>query len=192
MSTSETPTGDPHDTAIIDIMAEFTQVFAFARSRWAKFAEELHPELRAQGLMVLQTIIRREPISATELAQLLNLDKAIVSRQVSQLRDLGFVEATPSEADRRVFLLTSTKAAVRAIEDMRASSATAYHERFKEWEMADLSQLRSLLQRFNRERTVPCRADHHTENCAHHSGSCARVADPESQPALHHEGAAAQ
>ena len=31
---------------ISDIATEFAEVFAFARSRWARFAEEIHPELR--------------------------------------------------------------------------------------------------------------------------------------------------
>ena len=77
------------ESAIPEIIAEFSQVFAAAKSRWARYAEEVHPELRGPGMMILQTILRRGPITATGLGSMLDMDKAMVSRQVAKLRGLG-------------------------------------------------------------------------------------------------------
>lgn len=137
------------DEAIPEIIAEFSQVFAFARTRWARYAEEVHPELKGVGLMVLQTIIRKGPVTATGLAGLLDMDKATVSRQVAKLRSLQLVEATAAEADRRVTLLTASPAAQTAMDELHAQTAAAYRARFADWGDAELAQLRAMLHRFN-------------------------------------------
>ncbi len=140
----------PTDESVIaDIITEFAQVFAFARTRWAGYAEQVHPDLKGLSMMMLQTIKRRDAVTATELAQILHTDKAVVSRQVAKLRELGFIEATADEADRRVLRLTVTPVAEQALERMRESSSAAYHERFAGWNSEELGQLRVLLHRFN-------------------------------------------
>lgn len=137
------------DELVAGIIAEFSQVFAFARTRWSRYAEEVHPELRAVGMMILQTIIRRESITATELTQLLDMDKSVISRQVSRLRELGLIEARPDDVDRRVMRLTPSTSAEQTIESLRSKTAHAYHERFTDWNTGDLYTLNTLLHRFN-------------------------------------------
>ncbi|MBK0417647.1 MarR family transcriptional regulator [Leucobacter sp. CSA1] len=140
----------PEEEAISDIIAEFSQVFAFARTRWTRYAEEVHPDLRGVGMMVLQTIRRRGPITATELSHLLDMDKAVVSRQVAKLRQLDLIDAEPSAEDRRVVLLTTSTAAQGTLDGLHAQTAHAYHERFEGWSVEDLEALRAALRRFNR------------------------------------------
>lgn len=137
------------DDLVAGIIAEFSQVFAFARTRWSRYAEEVHPDLRGVGMMILQTIIRRGSITATELSQLLDMDKSVISRQVSRLRDLELIEARPAEEDRRVILLSATPSAESTIEALRSKTAYAYHERFTDWSDDDLDRLNTLLHRFN-------------------------------------------
>ena len=50
------------EEVISEIISEFSQSFAAARTRWTRFAEEVHPELRGPGMMILQTI-RSESLS---------------------------------------------------------------------------------------------------------------------------------
>ena len=137
------------DDLTAEIINEFSQVFAAARSRWARHAEEIHPDLRGPGMMLLHTILRRGPITATGLGRVLDIDKATISRQVSKLRDYGFVEARPAESDKRVMLLTATDAAIAAIDEMHAASATEYDQRFEGWSNDELSLFNGLLHRFN-------------------------------------------
>lgn len=139
-----------HESELIaEIIAEFAEVFAFARTRWARYAEEVHPELRGVGMMVLQVILRKGPITATELGQMLDMDKAVVSRQVAKLRELELVDATPSEEDRRVFLLAASARAHALLEELQHRNAWEYGQRFAGWDDAELESLRSALHRFN-------------------------------------------
>ncbi|QIM19839.1 MarR family transcriptional regulator [Leucobacter coleopterorum] len=137
------------DELIAEIIAEFSQVFAFARARWARYAEEVHPELKGVGIMVLQTILRKGPITATQLSQLLGMDKAVVSRQVTKLREFDLIEAEAAAEDRRVVLLTASPAAQAAIEELHAHTSHDYRQRFQGWQTNDLAALREALHRFN-------------------------------------------
>lgn len=134
---------------VTGIIGEFSQSFASARTRWTRYAEEVHPELRGPGMMLLQTILRRGPITATGLGSILDMDKAMVSRQVTKLRALGLVDAKEAESDRRVILLTASEAAHSAIDSMHARTSADYLARFADWSEEDLAQLHSLLHRFN-------------------------------------------
>ena len=137
------------EAVIADLIGEFSQSFAAARTRWARYAEEVHPELRGPGMMLLQTILRRGPITATGLGGLLDMDKAMVSRQVTKLRSLGLVDAKEAESDRRVILLTASETAHSAIEGIQARISADYLVRFAEWSEDELAQLQMLMHRFN-------------------------------------------
>lgn len=139
-----------NDQTVASVIAEFSQVFAFARTRWARYAEEVDPGLRGVGMMVLQTILRRGPVTATELSQLLDMDKSVVSRQVATLRGLDLVEAEAAAEDRRVILLTATPDAETTVDRLLAQTSRDYQARFVDWSDADLQTLNELLQRFNR------------------------------------------
>lgn len=141
----------PHGESqvVAEIIAEFSEVFAFARTRWARYAEEVHEDLRGVGMMVLQLVIRKGPVTATGISQLLDMDKAMVSRQIAKLRELELVEAEPAEEDRRVILLTPSARAEELHEEIRRQWAHSYHERFAGWSAQDLESLRSGLHRFN-------------------------------------------
>ena len=137
------------EEVISEIISEFSQSFAAARTRWTRFAEEVHPELRGPGMMILQTILRRGPVTATGLGSILDMDKAMVSRQVTKLRSLGLVDAKEAESDRRVILLTASETAHSAIEGIQARISADYLVRFAEWSEDELAQLQMLMHRFN-------------------------------------------
>ena len=147
----------PRDARIAEIISEFSEIFTFARTRWAKYAESVHPELRGVGLMILQLVLKKSPITATEISQLLDMDKATVSRQVTRLREMGFVEAAPAADDRRVILLTPSEEARAEFVRIRREWAHSYHERFADWELSDLERLNLGLHRFNQSTEDPPR-----------------------------------
>ncbi|MEJ6488248.1 MarR family transcriptional regulator [Leucobacter sp. USCH14] len=146
---SETAPNAANHDGISDIIAEFSEVFAFARTRWARYAEEVDPDLKGVGIMVLQLILRKGPISATGISQLLDMDKAMVSRQIAKLRELELVDTRAAAEDRRVLLLTPSAKAEDLLGAIRRKWAHAYHERFADWSSDELEQLRASLHRFN-------------------------------------------
>ncbi|MDI6023730.1 MarR family transcriptional regulator [Leucobacter sp. UT-8R-CII-1-4] len=137
------------DEVVAEIIGEFSHLFASARTRWTRYAEEIHPDLRGPGMMLLQTILRQGPITATALGGILDMDKAMVSRQVTKLRALGLVDAREAETDRRVILLTASQEAQTALDSMHARTSNDYRLRFHEWSDEELGQLHTLLHRFN-------------------------------------------
>lgn len=144
---SEQPAG--REQRIAEIIAEFGDIFAFARTRWTRYAEEVHEELRGIGLMILQIVMRKGPISATEVGQLLDMDKAMVSRHVAKLRCLELLETEASAEDRRVQLLSVSARGGELLDRLHERSAEAYRERFDGWSVDELARLRDGLHRFN-------------------------------------------
>lgn len=134
---------------ISEIITEFADIFSSARTRWMRYAAELHDELRGASLMMLQFVMRKGPISATELGHALDMDKAMVSRHVASLRDLGFIEATESEEDRRVQLLSASPQGLALLDRLHKRSAASYQARFEGWDVEELQRLREGLHRFN-------------------------------------------
>ncbi|MFA5607877.1 MAG: MarR family transcriptional regulator [Leucobacter sp.] len=134
---------------ISEIITEFSEILSFARKRWTSYANEMHPELRGAGVAILQVIARRGPVTATGISQVLDMDKALVSRQISKLRELGFVEAELAPDDRRVTLLRATTHAKELLAEVRERWAGEYHERLAGWTADDLEALRDGLHRFN-------------------------------------------
>ena len=115
--------------------------------------------------MILQTILRRGPITATGLGSILDMDKAMVSRQVTKLRELDLVDARVAESDRRVMLLTASASAEATIVGMQSRTSSDYLARLAEWSSEDLEQLQSLLHRFNSTAEDP-RGDGPARRCA--------------------------
>ncbi|HUH53333.1 MAG TPA: MarR family transcriptional regulator [Microbacteriaceae bacterium] len=134
---------------ITGIMAEFSEAYSLSRSRWARFAAEVHPDLSGASMIILQLILREGPVIATDISQLLDIDKSFISRQISKLRELGYVVATEAPDDRRVQLLTTTEKAAKLINHFSEMWVHTYHERFKGWSAAELQALHDGLRRFN-------------------------------------------
>lgn len=146
---SSLPKAATSSGVIDNLILELSEMYASARTNWVRAAEDVHPELRGLALMMLQMIARREPITATEIAAKLDMNKAAVSRHISKLRELGMIGCTDSSADRRVALITTTPAGRDLLAQLRLRSAAGYRERFAEWPADDLETLQSLLHRFN-------------------------------------------
>lgn len=160
----------PRGSQIAGIISEFSEIFASARTRWVRYAEEVHPDLKGGGMMVLQTVLRKGPVTATGISQLLGMDKAMVSRHISKLRELGFVETEPAPEDRRVILLTISERASELMERIRERWADSYHQRFEEWSIEDLERLREGLHRFNTSTEDASHADGPAMRCSRGHG----------------------
>lgn len=151
---------------VAQIITEFSQAFAVAKRRWAAYLGEELPGLTGTGMIVLQTIRKQGPATATDICHTLMMDKAFVSRQIAQLRTLGLVDAQAMENDRRVTILTPTPQALAFIERMRRRLANDFRARFSGWDSAELELLRDSLARLN-ESIGPAHAGEHEEPAPH-------------------------
>jgi len=107
------------DEAIALVEEQLSVVFTRARQLWKQAAEQIHPDLQPAGYKVLSTIVRLESTNAHVLADLLDMDKSSVSRQVRVLEGAGLVESHPDERDGRQRVLEPTALAVQRVTAIR-------------------------------------------------------------------------
>lgn len=162
-------TSTPHDDDIVGgIISEFSEAFAFSRTRWARYANEISTEISGVSMIVLQIVFKRGPITATGIGHWLEMDKSLVSRQVAKLRELGLVETAESPEDRRVQLLTASEEAIGLLNGVRERWSNSYRERFADWTPGELEALRAGLHRFNAA-TESTPADGPAARCSRHA-----------------------
>ncbi len=71
-------------------------------------ATAIDPSLQPFGLRLLRTLERCGPIHAGAAAELLSVDRTVISRQSRQLEDLGLVTTRSDPEDRRARFLELT------------------------------------------------------------------------------------
>ncbi|KOG91206.1 MarR family winged helix-turn-helix transcriptional regulator [Streptomyces varsoviensis] len=133
------------DDSVETIQRELT---AFARRARAT-AARMHPELSLVSFTLLAHLEDQRGCRATDLAAHYLLDKSTVSRQVSALERLGFVERRVDPDDHRVQVLHLTDEGAEMLANVTASRRVAFHERLADWDEADLDRFASYLLRYN-------------------------------------------
>lgn len=134
---------------VSQIVSEFAETFAYSRARWARFAADAHPELSGVSMTIMHFVMRNDPATATDLSTFLNMDKSFVSRQVSKLRELGYLAASADKTDRRIQNLSITDQGMLLLREFRGNWVGSYRKIFAGWSEAELSSLYEGLQKFN-------------------------------------------
>ena len=115
-----TETSDHVDEAIAQVEEQLSVLFSRARLLFKENAARIHPELRPVGYKILSTIVRLGETNASVLADMLETDKAVVSRQVRMLEESGLVVSRSDAKDGRARVLSATPAAIERITAVRA------------------------------------------------------------------------
>ncbi|UOE43982.1 MarR family winged helix-turn-helix transcriptional regulator [Agromyces larvae] len=110
------------DHAIASVEEQFGLVFNRARTLWFESAKQVHPELQPAGYKLLSSIVRAGSTNAHVLAELLDMDKSAVSRQVRQLEEMGLVESHADERDGRARVLVATPLAEERVAEVRLAN----------------------------------------------------------------------
>ena len=80
-------------------------LFSRIRTVWKESAQQVHPDLQPAGYKLLSAITRLGTANAHVLAEMFDMDKSVVSRQIRMLEDLGLVETRIDGRDGRVRVL---------------------------------------------------------------------------------------
>ncbi len=143
-------------------------------------ARAVHPELQSAALMVLLTIARFERTHAAELAEVLEMDKSMVSRNVAALTSLGLVSSEPDPHDGSARVLVATATARQRLAESRARVQEQMEGRLRTWEVGEVHELARLLQRLNDETVALLRSGAEAPTPAASApppGSAARAAE---------------
>ncbi|WP_313357541.1 MarR family transcriptional regulator [Microbacterium sp.] len=111
------------DDALADFQGHLNLIFARAKTLWRESAARMHPDLQPSGYKLLAYIARTGGANAHQLAELFEMDKSMVSRQIRMLEEFGLLESRPDERDGRLRVLTATAGAQEALGQLRAENA---------------------------------------------------------------------
>jgi DNA-binding MarR family transcriptional regulator len=136
--------------AFVRLEREIGLLLRRSRAIQTRLATELHPELDGASYGVLALLHDAGPLRASDLVGRLGLDKSTVSRQVSNLVALGFVDRTADPEDGRAQVLTPSSEGATRLVRIREARRARWEEDLSDWPAADVSTLADLLDRLNR------------------------------------------
>ncbi len=141
-------TTDPDlEASIAAVEEEFGRLFHRARTIWRISAAQVHPDLQPTGYKVVATLVSRGPAHAGSLAEELQIDKSLLSRQLRQLEELGLTESRVDEHDARSRVIAATPLAIEQVGRVKAANQAQMRERLREWEPGEIELFAELLGR---------------------------------------------
>jgi DNA-binding MarR family transcriptional regulator len=112
-------------------------------------AQLVHPELQPSSYLMLGYVRDHQPLRASEMCAVFDLDKGAVSRQVQHLLDLGLVDRTPDPADGRATLISVSVEGLRRMDDVADHRRKMLDERLGAWSTEELAGFADHLGRYN-------------------------------------------
>lgn len=112
-------------------------------------ARAVHESLQPASYLMLGYVAEHGPIRASAMAEIFDIDKGAISRQVQHLIDLGLVERTPDPDDGRATLLSTTDEAARRMQDVAAHRRKWLEEQLGDWSKGQLDGFVQELARYN-------------------------------------------
>ncbi|MDX6279264.1 MAG: hypothetical protein QOH03_335 [Kribbellaceae bacterium] len=139
---------------VADVEHELSNLFRRSRSAQMMMARRVHPEMDAAGYALISqielgTATGRTGVRASDVAQVLGLDKSTVSRGLTQLETLGLIERVGDPDDGRARLLRLTETGAERFGAMRVQRQAEFRAILDRWETPDLADLARLLARLN-------------------------------------------
>ncbi|MDQ0574074.1 MarR family winged helix-turn-helix transcriptional regulator [Agromyces albus] len=143
------------DTEIAAVEEQLRLLLVRVRAVWKEAAAAVHPKLQPVGYKILVTVVRRGPMQAGALADLLGIDKSVVSRQLKHLETLGLAEVRVDPADGRARIIEATPSAVETISHRGSRMQQQLYEQLRTWPVHDVDELARLLGRLTSEVVGP-------------------------------------
>jgi len=138
-------TREARTDAVRALEAEFGELINRFRRIITENANRVSPGMLPGAYKVFTTIVRRESVTLSALAESLMSDKGQISRTVRELEQLGLIERTPDPDDGRSSLLSPTAMGLERLEQARAPQEGALLNALAEWPVDDIRNLSRLL-----------------------------------------------
>ena len=134
------------EQAQLEVEENLRLLTATVRARMREAAKSVDPALSLFGLKVLQLLKRTGPAHSGAVADLLFVDKSVISRQSRQLLDLGLIEVQSDPADGRARLLVLTPAADKRVSAIQ-TGIMLDPDVLRSWSAEDLHRFAGYLSR---------------------------------------------
>ena len=132
-----------------DIELALRRISSIGRSRDAGRlrARVAGVQLTNQSAGILSALSTAGPLRATALAEAVDTEAPLVSRELRSLVDKGYVETSSDPTDGRVRIVSLTDTGREVYRRVRAATDAITANSFREWTDEDLTALRTLLRR---------------------------------------------
>jgi DNA-binding MarR family transcriptional regulator len=141
----ENETREARTEAVRALEAEFGELISRMRRVLADNAQRVSPGMLPGAYKVFTTIVRRESVTLSSLADSLMADKGQISRTVRELEELGLIMRTPDPADGRSSLLSPTPEGLERLAAARAPQESVLLNTLEEWSVDEIRDLSRLL-----------------------------------------------
>ncbi|WP_436778146.1 MarR family winged helix-turn-helix transcriptional regulator [Yinghuangia sp. YIM S09857] len=133
-----------------ELQAAVESVMTATRSgeRHRALAGRAGQDLTRGEAQTLARIVKHGPLRVSGLAEMLDADRSLASRQVEALVRAGLAERVPDPTDGRATLVSATLRGKRLTTAIRRQWAQAMGEAVTDWPTADVELLTGLLQSF--------------------------------------------
>ncbi|MFH8249142.1 MarR family winged helix-turn-helix transcriptional regulator [Microbacterium sp. B2969] len=131
--------------AVRALEAEFGELITQFRRVITENAHRVNPGMLPGAYKVFTTIVRRESITISALAEQLLMDKGQISRTVRELEQLGLVARTPDPTDGRSSLLSPTPEGLERLDAARHPRESGLADALDGWNVEDIERLTQLL-----------------------------------------------
>lgn len=131
--------------AVQALEAQFGELVNRFRRIITENAHRVSPGMLPSAYKVFTTIVRRESVTLSTLAEALTADKGQISRTVRELEELGLVQRTPDPADGRSSRLSATAEGLERLAAARAPQDGALLDALEQWPIDDITNLTRLL-----------------------------------------------
>lgn len=138
-------TDEARADAVRALESEFSELITRVRRVIAENAHRVSPGMLPGAYKVFTTIVRRESVTLSALADSLMADKGQISRTVRELEDLGLVSRTPDPSDGRSSLLSPTSLGLERLALARAPQEGILMESLESWPVEQIRDLTRLL-----------------------------------------------
>lgn len=136
---------DPKDTVTAAIQALFR--LEGSRRIHQQLASAAGVSISQQGLRVLGRVVEGGATSPGQLASMLDLDPAVVTRLLRQLEEAGWVSRARSSEDGRVTVVEPTASGTATFDRMREVIWRHMRRALSGWQRDDVESLAGLLGR---------------------------------------------
>lgn len=135
------------DDEIAAVEEQLRSLFVRVRAVWKEAAAAVHPDLQPVGYKILSAVVRRGPMHAGAIAESLEIDKSVVSRQVRQLEALGLATSAPDPSDGRARIIEPTPVAIERVGRRSSRMQQQLYAQLRTWPADDVGELARLLAR---------------------------------------------
>ena len=138
-------TREARTEAVRALEAEFGELINRFRRIILENANRVSPGMLPGAYKVFTTIVRREQVTLSALAEQLMADKGQISRTVRELEQLGLVQRMRDPDDGRSSLLSPTPEGLERLAAARAPQESTLVDAVEDWPVDDIRNLTRLL-----------------------------------------------